>query len=208
VIEVHTVRRFGRLLFPFALAALSLPAAASGQAPYKVPQDNRFVGQAGAAPDDNAQNLPTLLGNLLRIDTVPDYSIPDARPTTEVSVADTRPPRLFTKTKRRQRVLRLGGVVAYARCPGEACDVSITARVRIGELSYPLKRVRRGLPAKKRVRLKARLTRRARRFLRKALHDGKRAKVDVVIRARDKAGNRTTVRRVTVRARHQRGQTP
>jgi hypothetical protein len=158
------------------------------------------TGDGGGSDDqfDNAQNLSTLLGKLLRIDPVPD-ALPGG------PVADTRPPRLLTKTKRRQRVLRLGGVVVYARCPGEACNLSITARVRIGRLSYPLKRVRRPLAKNKRVRLKAKLTKSARKVLRKALHDGRRARVDVAIRARDKSGNRSTLRRVTVRVR---GQTP
>jgi glucose/arabinose dehydrogenase len=156
------------------------------------------TGDGGGNNDqfNNAQNPSVLLGKLLRIDVAPD-----APPAPPAAGGDTRPPRFFTKTRRLQRVLRLGGVVVYARCPAEACTVSITARLRIGRLSYPLKRVRRGLPARKRVRLKARLTRRARRVLRKALHDGKRAKVDVAIRARDPAGNRTAVRRVTVRVR-------
>ena len=220
------MRRFGRLLFLFALAVLSLPAAASGQASYQVPQDNPSVGRAapesyalglrnpfrwsfdrttvsegdgGGSNDDfdNAQNLSTLLGKPPRIDPVPGAS-PAGAPT----IVDTRAPLLFTRTKRGQRVLRLGGVVVYARCPGEACNLWITARVRIGRLSYPLKRVRRSLARNSRVRLMARLTRRARRVLRKALHDGKRAKVDVAIRAQDRTGNPTTVRRVPVRVRH------
>jgi hypothetical protein len=165
VSKVGGVRRFGRLSFLVALAVLGLPAAASGQASYKVLQDNPVVGRVGAAPES--------------------YSLG-----------------LFTRTKRRQRVLRLGGVVVYVRCPGEACKVWITARVRIGRLSYPLKRVRRSLARNSRVRLRARLTRRARRVLREALHDGKRAKVDVAIRAQDRTGNSTTVRRVTVRVTH------
>ena len=43
--------RSGRLTLVLALLALCLPAAASAQAPYSVPADNPFVGQAGAAPE-------------------------------------------------------------------------------------------------------------------------------------------------------------
>ena len=98
-------------------------------------------------------------------------------------------------------MLRLGGVVVYARCPGERCAISMTARLRIGRLSYPLRRVRRTAAAGKRVRLRARLTKRSRRALRKALTDGTQARVDIGARATDAAGNRTSLRRVTVRVR-------
>jgi hypothetical protein len=162
------------------------------------------TGDGGSGQFANAQDLSTLLGKLLRIDPVPDPApatappVPDPAPSTEHSAADTRAPRLFTTTKRRQRVLRLGGVVVYARCPGEACTVSLNARLRIGELSYLLKRARRHLAKGKRVRLRAPLTKRARRALRKALHSGALARVDVTVRAVDAAGNLTTRRHVTV----------
>jgi glucose/arabinose dehydrogenase len=147
-------------------------------------------------PEGDAQNLGSRLGKVLRIDPRP----PAPAPATGAP-ADTRPPRFHTKTRRRQRVLRLGGVVVYARCPAEPCRVSMNARLRIGRLSYPLRRVRRTLQPNRRTRLRARLRRRARRALRMALRDRTRARVDVGLRARDAAGNGTSLRRVTVRVR-------
>jgi hypothetical protein len=157
------------------------------------------TGDGGGGNDvfNQAQNRGTLLGKLLRIDP----RAPAAPPPAAGAPADTRPPRFRTKTKRRQRVLRLGGVVVYARCPAEACRVSMNARLRIGRLSYPLRRVRRTLKPNRQTRLRARLQRRARRALRGALRDRTRARVDVGLRARDAAGNRTSLRRVTVRVR-------
>jgi glucose/arabinose dehydrogenase len=126
---------------------------------------------------------------------VPCGSPPAASP------ADTSGPRLRTRVKRRQRVLRLGGAVAYARCPDEPCTVSMTASLRIGPLSYPLRRAQKALAANRRGRLRARLTRRARRALRRALRRGKHPRVDVALRARDGAGNRSAARRAQLRVR-------
>jgi len=145
-------------------------------------------------PEGDAQNLGSRLGKVLRINPLPVTAPATGAP-------DTRAPRLYTRTKRRQRVLRLGGVIVYARCPAERCTISLTARMRIGRLSYPMRRVRRTVAANKRVRMRARLTRRSRRALRRALRDGTRARVDVTVRARDAAGNRTSLRRVKVRVR-------
>jgi glucose/sorbosone dehydrogenase len=161
------------------------------------------TGDGGGDDDEfnNAQNLGKLLGKLVRIDVSPATPAPPPPPGPAGTTPDTRAPRFFTKTKRRQRVLRLGGVVVYARCPGEGCRVSLSARLRIGKLSYPLRRSTRRLGKGKRVRMRARLTRRARRALRDALHDHARARVDATVRAHDAAGNRTKRHRVTVRVR-------
>ena len=144
-------------------------------------------------PQGNAQNRRRLLGKILRID-------PRA-PTTR----DTTAPLLRTRVPRRQRVRRLRGVVAYARC-SEPCRASMSARLRIGRRSYKLRTTRRRVAAGKRVRLRASLTRRARRAVRRweRRPRRRRARVRVALRARDAAGNRSPVRKARVRVRRSR----
>ena len=155
------------------------------------------TGDGGGGNDshDNGQNLGTLLGKLLRID--PDMvagggAIPGDR--------DTVSPRVRAKAKRRQRVLRLGGVVAYGRC-SEDCALAAGARLRIGKRSYRLRSVRRPAGAHRRVRVKVTLTPRTRRALRRALRGGRRPVVRIGLRARDGGGNRSRLVRRAVRVR-------
>jgi hypothetical protein len=108
-------------------------------------------------------------------------------------------PRLTVRVPKRQRVLRLRGVVAYARC-SERCSVAMGGRVRIGRRSYELRRATsRSVAAGKRIRIKARLTKRGSRAVRRALRDGRRPKAGVGLRARDVAGNGSRLARRTVR---------
>jgi glucose/arabinose dehydrogenase len=156
------------------------------------------TGDGGGANDvhDNAQNLGTLLGKLLRID-------PTERAHTEPipDTGDRSAPGLHVRVPARQRVLRLGGAIAYARCGGERCRLTAGGRLRVGRRTYELRRVARGMAAGKRARVKVRLTRRARRALRRALRHDRRPAVRVGLRARDAAGNRSRLarRRVAVR---------
>jgi hypothetical protein len=113
---------------------------------------------------------------------------------------DVTPPRLVVRIPRRERVLRLGGVVAYARC-SERCAVSMSARLRLGRRSYRLHRTTRTIAAHHRGKLRARLTRRAPRALRGARPSHRRARVGVALRARDGSGNRSRLIRGTVRVR-------
>ena len=110
------------------------------------------------------------------------------------------PPRLVVRIPSRQRLLRLGGAVAYARC-SERCIVSMAARLRIGRRSYRLHRTTRTIAAHHRSKLRARLTRRARRALGRARAGHRRARVGVALRARDGSGNRSRLIQGTVRVR-------
>lgn len=104
------------------------------------------------------------------------------------------------RAQRRQRVLALGGVIVYVRCPAR-CRVSAGGRLRIGKRSYSLRRAAKGAAAGERVRLKVRLTERARRALRAAIRRGRRPKLRIGVRTRDGAGDPSRLLRRTVRVR-------
>jgi hypothetical protein len=100
--------------------------------------------------------------------------------------------------RKRQRVLRLRGVVAYVRC-SERCRVAAGGKLRIGKRRFALRKARtRSIAAGRLVRVKPRLTRRSKRALRRALRDGRRPKVRIGLRARDTAGNASRLTRRTV----------
>jgi glucose/arabinose dehydrogenase len=154
---------------------------------------------------NNSQNLGTLLGKLLRIDPEPPGV---GRPECVGSIppgpggpgADTTAPQIRTRVPRRQRVLRLGGVVAYVRC-SEACTLEAGGTLRVGKRRLLLRRaVASGSPSP-RTRLKVRLRKRSVRILRRALASGRHPRVRVRLRALDTAGNRSALVRRTVRVR-------
>jgi Glucose / Sorbosone dehydrogenase len=145
-------------------------------------------------PAGNAQNLGVLLGKIIRI----DVGIAPAGDTPGGGAGDMRKPVLRATVRSRQRVLRLHGAVLHAGCD-ERCRVAVGGRLRIGKRAYGLRRVTRSAAKGKRVRIKARLTRRGTRALRKALADGRHPKVRIGIRARDAAGNASPLVRRTVR---------
>jgi glucose/arabinose dehydrogenase len=144
-------------------------------------------------PNGNAQNLGSLLGKIIRID-VDGAGVP-APPVGR----DVTKPVLRAAVRKRQRVLRLRGVVVYVRC-SEACRVSAGGRLRIGRRVYKLRAVTRPAAEDKRLRIKAKLTKRTARALRRALADGRRPKLQIRLRARDGAGNVSRLARRTVRA--------
>jgi hypothetical protein len=109
-------------------------------------------------------------------------------------------PRLFTATKRRQRVLHNGGVIGHGRCKDEACRVAMSGRLRIGKQSYSLLHTVRTAGAR-RVKLRVRLTRRARLALTQALRHHRRATVLVGYRARVAGGASSALKHTTVRVR-------
>ncbi len=155
------------------------------------------TGDGGGQADqfNNAQNPATLLGKLLRIDPSP--------PTASVlPPQDTTPPTLRVRAKRRQRVLRLRGAVAYVRC-SESCSVAARGRLRIGRARYRMRPLARAAQANRRVRLKVRLTKRGVRALRRSARRGRlrRASVRLNLRATDSVGLRSPAVRRTVRVR-------
>jgi glucose/arabinose dehydrogenase len=158
------------------------------------------TGDGGGQDDEfnNAQNPATLLGKLLRIDPRP----PGSAPPPAVAAQDTTPPALRVRVKRRQRVLRLRGAVAFVRC-SESCSVAARGRLRIGRARYRMRPLARAAQANRRVRLKVRLTERGRRALRRCARRGRlrRASVRLNLRATDSAGLRSPAVRRTVRVR-------
>jgi glucose/arabinose dehydrogenase len=166
------------------------------------------TGDGGGQNDqlNNAQNLGTHLGKILRIDPNLAGPLCGGPPTTAASgtppVQDTTPPTLRARVKRRQRVLRLRGVVAYVRC-SESCSVPARGRLRIGRARYRMRPLARAAQTGRRVRLKVRLTRRGRAALRRCARRGRlrRASVRLTLRATDAAGLQSPAVRRTVRVR-------
>jgi glucose/arabinose dehydrogenase len=154
-------------------------------------------------PEGDAQSLGSLLGKILRLDV--GVPAPAAGGGGNGTGADA-PPTLTARVKRRQRVLRLGGAVAYARC-SEACSVAAAGRLRIGRARYRMRRAParriRAAQLQREVRLKVRLTKRGRRALRRCARRGRlgRASVRINLRATDDAGLRSPLVRRTVRVR-------
>ena len=127
-------------------------------------------------------------------------SAPAWQPSAIAPSADHRRPILTTRVKKRQRVLRLRGVVIYVRC-NEPCRVSAGGRLRIGQRVYRLRRTTKPSAADERVRLRVRLTTRSLRALRRALRVGNLPTVRIAVRARDTAGNPSRLVRRTVNVR-------
>lgn len=132
-------------------------------------------------PEGDAQNPGSLLGKILKI---------------EVGV----PPALSARVPRRQRVRRLRGAVAYVRC-SEACTVEASGTLRIGTRRLLLRRATEDTQPSSSTRLKVRLRKRSARMLRRALANGRRPRVQIRLRARDAAGNRSALIRRAVRVR-------
>jgi glucose/arabinose dehydrogenase len=169
------------------------------------------TGDGGGQNDqfDNAQNLATHKGKILRIDPDPPGRggpvcqlppLPSAAPVSAGPAPDTVAPGLRTRIKRRQRVLRLRGVVAYARC-NEACTVATGGTLRIRSRRFRMLRASRAAQVTRSSRIKVRLTRRGTRALRRALRRKRRASVRIGLRATDRADNRSRLVRATVRVR-------
>ena len=111
-----------------------------------------------------------------------------------------QPPGLRARVPRRQRLLRLGGAVAYRALSRE---LRPRRRRAVARRRSPLRLRRAGrlVPPGLRIRVKVRLTRPARRALRRRLGRRRFAYVRVGLRARDAAGNRSRLVPTRVRAR-------
>jgi len=144
------------------------------------------TGDGGGQGDVNgdAQNLGSLLGKILRFDVG--------------TGGDGLAPKLRAKASRRQRVLKLGGALAYVRC-SEACAVAAGGRLRIGKREYRMRRAGKLTPPHRRARVKVLLGRKGRVALKRALRRRQTARVVVNLRARDATGNRSPLARRTVR---------
>ena len=150
-------------------------------------------------PEGDAQSLGSLLGKILRLD-VSAASGGAGGGTTTPPPADTTAPTLAVRARRRQRVLRLRGAVAYARC-NEASSLRASGVLRIGRRRVRMRAAAAAVQADARTRLRVRLTRHGVRVLRRALRRGRRASVRLSLRATDAAGNRSALLRRTVRVR-------
>ena len=120
------------------------------------------------------------------------------RRSTAVPCPDPAAPRLRVRVPRRQSVRR--AVVAYARC-NEDCTISMGTRVRVGRRTFRVRAVRRRAWAGRRVRIRARLRGRARRSARRAVRRRRAVGIRVSLRARDAAGNRSSLVRRRLRLR-------
>jgi glucose/arabinose dehydrogenase len=162
------------------------------------------TGDGGGQNDEhqNAQNIGSRLGKLLRIDPDPTGPACSFPPLPAAGDGDVTAPIVQTLLRRRQRVLRLRGVVIRVRC-NEPCSVIVRGRLRVGRRSFRMRAAASGAQLARRARLKAGLTRRGRRALRRAVVHGRvrRARVRLSLRATDEAGNRSRLLRRTVRVR-------
>jgi glucose/arabinose dehydrogenase len=166
------------------------------------------TGDGGGGNDlhNNAQNLSTLLGKLLRINPDPPGISGAACDSPPLGVppppphADTVAPRLAVRAKPRQRVLRHRGAIVYVRC-NEHCSVNAGGTLHVGRRTLRLRRVPAAVVANTRTRLHLPLRSRGARVLRRALRERRHPKVTLRLRAADAAGNHSGVVRRVVRVR-------
>lgn len=126
-------------------------------------------------PQNDAQNLGSLLGKILRIDV-------------RAGKVDTVAPRLRVSAASEQRVLRAKAAVAFASC-SERCSVIASARMRIRGHGYDLRPAGVAPRARRRGRLKLMLTPSCVRALKRALGRKRDVSVRVSVRAEDATGN-------------------
>ena len=165
------------------------------------------TGDGGGQNDqhNNAQNLGSLLGKVLRIDPNPNGSGPTcvaggSQPGGGAPGADRAPPTVSARAPRRQRVARLHGAIVYVRS-NENASLKAGGTLLIGGRRVTLRRRQATLVAHQRKRLLVRLRPRGRRLLRAALLRGGHPRIVLRLRATDAAGNRSALVRRGVRVR-------
>jgi glucose/arabinose dehydrogenase len=126
-------------------------------------------------PQNDAQNLGSLLGKILRIDV-------------RAGKADTKAPTLRASAAGAQQVLRLKAAVAYGSC-SEWCALSASARMVIGGHAYTPQPARAAPPAHRRGRLELELTPSCARALKRALARRRAVSMSITMRAADATGN-------------------
>jgi glucose/arabinose dehydrogenase len=142
-------------------------------------------GDLRADPQNDAQRLGSLLGKILRIDV-------------RAGSVDTVAPSLHATTGSEQRVLALGGVVAYVGC-AERCSLVASGGMRIGGRRYGLRSVGAVGGAGRRRRVKVLLTPACERALKRALKRDRQVSARISVRAEDATGNASRPLARTVR---------
>jgi glucose/arabinose dehydrogenase len=127
-------------------------------------------------------------GTVSRIDG--DSFTPCAEGGTGAGGGDTRAPRVRIGGRKRQRVARQRGLRIAVSCD-ETCGATISGKVRIARSKkrYVLKTTTRQLSARKRVKVKLKVSKRARSAIRRALRRHRRVKLGIRVVARDAAAN-------------------
>jgi hypothetical protein len=131
---------------------------------------------------NNAQNLGTLLGKILRINPNPPGVGGPACPGTATNsaangaVAEVTAPILSAGAPQVQRVLRRGNVVVYVRSK-KSGSLRADATLVVGRRKLLLGRLKTTVTAGRRERLRVHLRPRARRLLGRALSSGRHPRV-------------------------------
>ncbi len=119
-------------------------------------------------------------------------------PPVALPVVDRTAPQLALVAKKIQRALKTKRLKLTARC-NEQCKLAVVAKVRIASKLVVLRRAKATAASDTTTKIKLKLSKKARRKLRKAIKHG-RAKVTISVRATDAAANTTAAsRRVTVK---------
>jgi hypothetical protein len=142
------------------------------------------------ADDDAAPAAPTTPAAPAAPGTPPASPVPAA--------LDKTAPKLTVAAKAIQRALKAKLLALSARC-NEHCKLAVIAKLRIGKRTVVLGRAKATRAAGRTARFKVKLSTKALVKLRAATTRGK-AKVVLVVKAADDAGNRAAAsRRVTVK---------